>query len=53
MALEIDKRHTALLVMGTRFLFLGALETTASTVRREPTIVLNWVKELDKIVPAK
>ena len=38
---------------GTRFLFVGALETTAPTVRREPTIVLNWVKELDKIVPAK
>lgn len=38
---------------GKHFLFASALEATEARVRREPTIVLNWTKELEEIVPAE
>lgn len=38
---------------GERFLFVRAVETAAASVRREPTIVLNWSSELERVVPAK
>ena len=38
---------------GKRFLFVTETEGTAKRVRREPTIVLNWTKELDTLVPAE
>ncbi len=38
---------------GERFLFVTDAETDATPVRREPTIVLNWAKELEAIVPSK
>ena len=38
---------------GKSFLFASAVESTAANVRREPTIVLNWAKELAAIAPAE
>jgi Tol biopolymer transport system component len=38
---------------GERFLFVTDAETDATAVRREPTIVLNWTKELEALVPAE
>ncbi len=38
---------------GKRFLFVTETEGTAKRVRREPTIVLNWTKELEALVPAE
>ena len=45
-AFEID-------VDGKRFLLVGAVETAAANIRREPTIVVNWTKELAALVPAE
>ena len=38
---------------GERFLFATAVEAAAASVRREPTIVLNWTIELDSLVPSE
>ena len=38
---------------GKRFLFTASANDSATRVRREPTIVLNWTKELESIVPAE
>ena len=45
--------HLNMTADGKSFLFATAVDSTAANVRREPTIVLNWAKELDAIVPAE
>ncbi len=47
------RRNFQVMPDGKHFLFVSAVETSATHVRREPTIVLNWAKELDAIVPAE
>ena len=37
---------------GKHFLFVES-EAATTTTRREPTIVLNWTKELEALVPAE
>ncbi len=38
---------------GERFLLVSAVEGATASVRREPTIVLNWTKELEAILPVE
>ncbi len=38
---------------GKSFLFLTSVDAASTRIRREPTVVLNWTKELEALVPAE